>query len=177
MSPKRWGANDGFWPIAACQGFLSLIYLEHQHPTVKWRRASQAQHVKKNPSPSSYRKSLYGLPSGNALCVAGRYDLTRRASKESEKGDRFIFTRNKSVPFSLFSAEQEQRYNQVWVGTAQSRLKRRKWRVQDEVSAVFKPGPEAKHVIVKVQYQQGSALPQVSIEQGSGDSARWTRPC
>lgn len=69
------------------------------------------------------------------------------------------------------SAEQEQRYNQVWVGIAQSRLKRRMWRVQDEVSAVFKPGPEAKHVIVKVQYQQGSALPQLSIEHGSGDSA------
>ncbi|NVZ71733.1 tetratricopeptide repeat protein [Pseudomonas costantinii] len=107
---------------------------------------------------------------GGAQDLEGALALHLRAmqSCNDEQWKSILRLRARGV---TLTAEQEQRMNNVWLGTTTGQLKRRVWVVQDAVSTTFKPGPEGAWVQVKVEYVAGSLEPRLSVVGSSGKDA------
>ncbi|NBF07861.1 tetratricopeptide repeat protein [Pseudomonas sp. Fl4BN1] len=71
----------------------------------------------------------------------------------------------------VLSAEQEQRYNKVWVDTTTYRLRSKMRSLQMSVSSKLEPGSVGKPLKLQLECIPGSNVPSISLLEGSGDSA------
>lgn len=69
------------------------------------------------------------------------------------------------------NAEQEKRYNEIWVSSVRGRLSKKITDAQIKMSKELKPAPAIKPVKLQLEYVPGSVVPQISLLESSGDSA------